>query len=253
MRADAVPLKHILQDPANVRRYFSATAICDLADSIAEYGMLENLVVREGRDCVFIVAGERRWRALHELVERKVLTVDEPIRVVVVDGKGTFENLVENLCREDIPSWELGFRFLELSEAGYPQKEIAARIGKTQGYVSRFMAISRGLHPATVSMLERMRSKLTDGELMKISALLDGKGEPDQAAQQAAIEKYVTGRGSRLRKPAQRKDSDKVLRRIAHMQNIMKIPAHAQPYVDVILNYLLNRQTSKIIKFPEEI
>ena len=50
--------------PDQPRKNFESEAIASLADSIAENGVLQPLLVRSGEDGFYqIIAGERRWRA----------------------------------------------------------------------------------------------------------------------------------------------------------------------------------------------
>jgi ParB family chromosome partitioning protein len=254
MRFDLVSLRLIERDPGNVRTHFSADSISELADSIKEYGLLENLILREGRNGKYlIVGGERRWRALHELVSRAHIDREKEIPAIIIDGKGTFENLVENLCREDVSPWDLGFRFNELAEAGYTQKDIGARVGKSQGLVSRHSAIARGLHVKSIGTLNKMRSKLTSAELMRVASLKDADGKADEAAQLKLIEKLAGTRVHRKKRKAERTDTGKMVRRLNYIKDEMSIPSHAQPYVNVIVDYLTGKTNNKKIRFPEEL
>lgn len=254
MRFDLVPHSAIEPDPENVRQYFSPGSINELADSIHEYGLLENLVVREGEGGRFyIVAGERRWRALGELVRRGERKDSDEVPVTVIDGKGTFENLVENLSREDVPPWELGFRFNELSEAGYTQREIGTRIGKSQGFVSRHSYVARGLHPASVDRLNKMHSKLGINDLMRVASLTTADKKPDEKSQRKLLDELAGIKGHRKRKRAKRTNVEKMVRRLHHLRHEMKIPEHARPYADVIVNYLYGEIKGRTIPWPEEL
>jgi ParB family chromosome partitioning protein len=83
------------------RRYFSQEKLQELSNSIRQYGVLENLLVRPlptGGDRYELIAGERRYRAaqlagLQEVpVTIRELTDEEAIQIA----------LVENLQREDL-------------------------------------------------------------------------------------------------------------------------------------------------------
>lgn len=256
MRYELVPLSRIAPDPKNVRQRITEDSITRMADSIAEYGLLENLVVRENpsADGVLIVGGERRYRGFLHLVKQGKVSPEEEIMCVVVDGAGTFENLVENLGREEVDPWDLGFRFIELMEAGYPQAEIGARIGgKSQGYVSRLAHIARGIHPANIAKLRKMTAKLTTNDLVQVASLTLPDKSPDEKAQLKLIEEKAGTRIHRKKRKAVPRDSNKTMRRLTHLRFEMQVPAHAKPYVDCIVNYLLGLGSGRSIKFPEEL
>lgn len=253
MELDLLPHDHISADPMNVRRHFKEGPLVELADSIHEYGLLENLVVKRGQaeGQFYIVAGERRWRAIGRLIEDGRWPTTELVPAMIIDGEGTFENLVENITREEVSPWDLGFRFNELAEAGYTQLEIGARVGKGQGMVSRHSAIARGLHPASVDRLNKMRTKLTMGDLMKVSALLDADKKPDEKAQAELIELLAGTRKHRKRRRAKRTDVGRMTRRLDYLRTKMRVPRHAQPYVNGICAYLMGE--TRTIDFPEEL
>lgn len=253
MHFDLLRHSQISVDPQNVRRYFKDGALRELAESIAEYGLLENLVVRQGdqEGEFYIVAGERRWRSIRLLIEDGRWEEGREIPAMIIDGEGTFENLVENLCREEVAPWELGFRFNELGEAGYTQQEIGARLGKTQGFVSRLSAIAKGLHPASVDRLNKMRTRLTLADLLRVSSLLDADKKPDEKAQAQLIELLAGTRKHRKRRRASRTDVQKLARRLAYLQAEMRVPRHAQPYVRAVCDYLAGK--TRTVEFPEEL
>ena len=70
----SIPLNKLIQSPRNVRRHADPAADAELKASVAEYGVLQNLVVRAAPRGKFEVeAGERRRRALLALVDDKTL------------------------------------------------------------------------------------------------------------------------------------------------------------------------------------
>jgi ParB/RepB/Spo0J family partition protein len=240
--------------PDNVRRFFREGSLKELADSISEYGLLENLVVKPdvmARDEYILVAGERRYRAIRMLIEEGRRPAEMPVACLIIDSDGTFENIIENLSREDIAPWELGLRFSELAEAGYPQKEIGARVGKNQAYVSRYINIARGLHPASIALLCKIRTTLTVTDLMRISSLLDVDKNPDEKAQADLIGVLSGTKMHRKKRRAERTDTEKLTRRLTYLREEMRVPSHARPFVDVIVSYLSGK-TNKCI-FPEEL
>lgn len=98
------------------RREFDPDGLAELADSIASNGLLHPIVVRQGRDGVYLVAGERRMRALEilELTGRRFGYGDTevPAGMVPANDLGDLDaieaeeaELAENVIRVDL-SWQ---------------------------------------------------------------------------------------------------------------------------------------------------
>lgn len=106
----------------------------ELVASIRESGILVPPIVRQDRELFVIVAGHRRVRASREagLVE---------IPCMVRQSEGETENLllalVENLRRKDLTPIEKAKGFARLQKAGLTEREIAQRLGCTQGVVNK--------------------------------------------------------------------------------------------------------------------
>ena len=58
-----VEIARIRPNPSQPRMQFDEEAIAELADSIAQRGVLQPILLRPDGDGFQIVAGERRWRA----------------------------------------------------------------------------------------------------------------------------------------------------------------------------------------------
>ena len=59
-----VPVSQIKANPNQPRREFDQTALQELADSIAEIGIIQPITLRKMEDDTYqIIAGERRFRA----------------------------------------------------------------------------------------------------------------------------------------------------------------------------------------------
>ena len=83
------------------RKDFDMEPLQALADSVAEYGVLVPLIVRENavaKDTYEIIAGERRWRAA------KMAGITEgPVVIMDSDDMKTSEiALIENVQRQDL-------------------------------------------------------------------------------------------------------------------------------------------------------
>lgn len=205
-----IQLDHIVPNPKQVRKTFRR--IEELARSIAQYGLLHNLVViPQGEPGYYqIVAGERRYRALTLLAKEGRLRSTE-VGCLVVSGAGAFENVVENLAREDVPLWEVGRTYLGFYESGFTQAEIAARIGKSQGHVSTAMILARNLAPAVVVRLSQLPpNTIPVQRLLRISTLVDDEDEPNEEAQVRLFQQMLdtpVRRGRRAARPRTQKEA----------------------------------------------
>jgi len=96
---DALRLDAIQLPPSQPRRYFDPTALQTLAQSIAQYGILEPLLVRPiDGNRYELVAGERRYRAA-----RQAGLTEVPVTVRALSNRDALRiALLENLQREDL-------------------------------------------------------------------------------------------------------------------------------------------------------
>ena len=106
-----LPLSKVEPRQEQPRERFDEKAMQELADSIAQYGLIQPITVRRLDSGYYqIIAGERRWRAA-----RLAGLSEVPVRVLEADDRRTAElALVENLQREDLNPIEeaRGFRAL---------------------------------------------------------------------------------------------------------------------------------------------
>lgn len=144
-RADMLPLGNIIPAPDNVRADIGDLG--DLADSIAELGLLQPLVVRplDGDD-VEVVAGHRRLAAIDHLVASGRWPIGRPvpvqIRVVLDDRTRLAMMLVENLHRADLNPIEEATGYFRLTtEFGMTQRDLAAKVSRSQAHISQRIAL----------------------------------------------------------------------------------------------------------------
>ena len=123
------------------RKTFDREALETLADSIAAYGVLQPIIVRENEDIkgtYEIIAGERRWRA------SKMAGLTE-IPAVVFDGdelKAAQVALIENIQREDLNPVEEAFGYGALIEKfGLTQEQVAKQVGKSRSAVANMLRL----------------------------------------------------------------------------------------------------------------
>jgi len=143
----------------NPRKDFGEIAgsdMTELADSIREHGVLQNLLVRpvtgEEDRAWLIVFGERRWRAIGILVNEGSWNPDAPNIPVKVRQMSDEDHialaLIENLQRVDPNPMEEAEAFAQLQRLNkkrWTTEEIARRINKTQRFVQQRLQLVANL------------------------------------------------------------------------------------------------------------
>ena len=120
------------------RRNFDAEALSQLADSIAENGILQPILVRETGERYEIIAGERRFRAA-----RLAGLSEIPALVLEADDEAAAKYaLIENLQREDLNPYEEAAAIRKLmDEYGLSQEQVAGSIGRSRSAVANALRL----------------------------------------------------------------------------------------------------------------
>ena len=137
------------------RKTFDADKIDVLAESIKEHGLIQPIIVTEGKNGIYtIVAGERRWRAAKKAGLKEIPSVikeytDEEVAEIA---------LIENLQREDLNPIEeaLGYRLL-LEDFNLTQELISQRIGKSRSAIANSLRL--------LSLDDQIKKLLISGEI----------------------------------------------------------------------------------------
>ena len=123
------------------RKTFSHESLEQLAESIAQFGVLQPIIVRESTlltGTYEIIAGERRWRAA------KMAGLSE-IPAVILDGddlKAAQVAVIENVQREDLNPVEEAFAYSALIENfGLTQDQVAKQVGKSRSAVTNMLRL----------------------------------------------------------------------------------------------------------------
>ncbi len=164
------PLERIVPQKGQPRQQFDEEALRELAESIADHGLLEPLVVRRVPGDKFeIIAGERRWRAAQRAGLREV-----PVAVKDVSPSRAFElALIENVQRADLNPLELA-EALErlLTEHGYTHEALGTALKKDRTTITNSLRLLK--LPARVRKLVSS-SKLSEGHARALLAAVDAK------------------------------------------------------------------------------
>ncbi len=170
----AQPVKLNLMDiepnKEQARKQFDDAALSELADSIAQHGVLQPLLVRPLIGGGYqLVAGERRWRASRIAGLTQVPVVIKELS----DTEAAVISLIENLQREDLNPVEeaLGFASL-MKDFNLTQEEAAQKVGKSRPAVANALRLLK-LPEKVLDMVRE--NKLSAGHARALAAIEDEK------------------------------------------------------------------------------
>ncbi len=162
-------LDQIEPNPQQPRVHFDEASLRTLADSIAEVGVLQPVVVRVEGEGYVLIAGERRCRAarlagLHE-IPAIIRTDADDEAVSLADA------LIENVQREDLSPLEeaAGYQQL-LGDFGLTHEEVATKVGRSRSAITNTLRLLQ-LPPAIQGMVGR--GDLSAGHARALLALED--------------------------------------------------------------------------------
>lgn len=121
------------------RKFFNQQAIDDLADNIAQFGLLQPIVIKPLVHGGYqLIAGERRWRACRQAGLKTV-----PAIIKDISEKEAMEiALIENLQREDLNAIEEAEGYRQLIENySLTQEQVAKRVGKSRSAVANALRL----------------------------------------------------------------------------------------------------------------
>jgi len=133
-----VEIGRIRPNPSQPRMDFDEESIAELADSIAERGVLQPILLRPDGDDFQLVAGERRWRAAQRA---RLHTI--PAIVRDIDDSAAAEiALIENVQRQDLNAIEEaeGYKTL-IGRYGHTQDEVARLVHKSRSHVANLLRL----------------------------------------------------------------------------------------------------------------
>ena len=134
-----IPIELISPNPHQPRRTFNAGSLQALAESLAERGVLQPVLVRPVAGGTYeLIAGERRWRASQLAGAATVPAVVRPHD----DGESLELALIENMAREDLnPVEEARACAMLTEELGLTREELGRRVGRSRVAVSNLIRL----------------------------------------------------------------------------------------------------------------
>ncbi|WP_354278717.1 ParB/RepB/Spo0J family partition protein [Sphingomonas sp. PvP056] len=193
----SLPVGSLTPHPGQPRRHFEESALEELAQSIAQRGLIQPIVVRPHGTGYQIVAGERRWRAAQRARLHEV-----PVIVRDFDDTQTLEvALVENIQRQDLNAIEEAEAYQRLiADFGHTQDALGKLVHKSRSHIANLLRLLE--LPRQVQ--ERvLHGKLTMGHARALIGAPDVEALADKVVDRG-LSVRDTEKLVRASKPAQR-------------------------------------------------
>jgi ParB family chromosome partitioning protein len=151
---ESLQLSTLVPNPFQPRYQFDDDALQQLADSIAQNGVVNPIVVRKKGAKFEIVAGERRYRA-SKLAQQTTI----PAIVREMDDEAVMEvAIIENLQRENLDAIEEAKAYkLLMDKLALTQTQVAKRIGKDRSAIANTIRL--------LNLPEDVQALVQDGQL----------------------------------------------------------------------------------------
>ncbi len=164
-----ISISNIKPNASQPRTKFDDDALQDLADSIAQHGLVQPITIRKVNPSQYqIISGERRWRA-SQLAGLESL----PAYIRQVDDEQVLElALIENIQREDLDAMEIAISYQRmLDELEITQDTLAKKVSKNRSTVTNFLRL--------LNLPPQIQLAVRDGEISMghARALLSAKSE----------------------------------------------------------------------------
>jgi ParB family chromosome partitioning protein len=188
-----VEIARIRPNPNQPRVQFRQETIDELADSIAERGVLQPILLRPSGDGYEIVAGERRWRAAQKARLHAI-----PAIIRDVDEASMAElALIENIQREDLNAIEEAEGYRQLIERhGHTQDGVAKLVHKSRSHVANLLRL--------LDLPEFVRQSLLNGDIsMGHARAVAAAPDPD------ALTREIVAKGLSVRQAEDRAKQEK--------------------------------------------
>lgn len=221
-----------VQEGFNVRREFD---LAELKEQIRIAGVLNPITVitekdKEGNTVYRLVDGERRYRAVMELIAEGEDIAR--IKAITLPRSVSEEDLlIQQMMKNEgknFTEYECALMFQRFKDRGYNQAEIARKFGKSGAFVSRCLSL--------LDIAPELQSAIAEGEIGVASVrTIIKENKHDEKAQVEAVKKAVAVAKAQGKKTASLKDSkkaeraevakesdtDKVLREVAKSKTAM--------------------------------
>ncbi|MCA9027590.1 MAG: ParB/RepB/Spo0J family partition protein [Planctomycetaceae bacterium] len=209
-----IPVDRI-QRSGQVREIFDEASIQQLAENIAQHGLIHPIHVHQVGETFRLIAGERRYRAVQLLGHKTILAT--VASGTIAEGDIVEKMLSENVSREDLNPIELAKGIKQLKElSGQTASAAATRLGLSNKMVSELLSL--------LSLPDSIQLDVQSGEIpVSLGAELARVSDPEEQASLA--QQVIAGTMTRDRLVAQRKRSA-VTRPRSEATTVQRVTAH---------------------------
>lgn len=170
----SIATARIRANPGQPRKRFDDESLDELAQSIAQHGVIQPILVRRAGNGFEIIAGERRWRAAQRAQVHSIpaLVRDD------LDSAVAEIALIENIQRQDLNPIEEaeGYQAL-IANHGHGQDAVAKLVGKSRSHVTNLLRL--------LNLPEVIREMLLRGDLsMGHARAITSHDEPERLARE---------------------------------------------------------------------
>jgi ParB family chromosome partitioning protein len=133
-----IDIEDIFPNPFQPRKSFNTDKLKELANSIAEAGMIQPVVVYKKEDKYYLLVGERRWRAVQQLKWKKIPAIIKDLSIDEI----MIGSLIENIQREDLNAIEIaeGIDML-MKKNGFTQEESSEKLGMNRTTLTNYLRL----------------------------------------------------------------------------------------------------------------
>lgn len=157
-----IPISKIKPNEKQARKLFNEEKLKELAESIAEFGIIQPLILKENGEEYQIIAGERRYRAA------KLAGLEEVPAIIknITEEEADKISLIENVQRVDLNPIEeaLGYKSV-MKEYSITQEELSDAIGKSRQYIGNTVRLLK-LEPRVIEFLQKGLLSPSHGKLL---------------------------------------------------------------------------------------
>lgn len=144
-----IAVERIIPNPHQPRILFDDDALCLLAESIKQNGIIQPITLRRAGNRYELVSGERRLRAAIKIGMKKIPAVI----IDITERNSAVLALVENIQRQDLSFFEEAIAIAKLIDFyGMTQEDAAIKLGKKQSTISNKLRLLR-LSPREMNLI----------------------------------------------------------------------------------------------------
>lgn len=144
-----IAVERIIPNPHQPRILFDDDALCLLAESIKQNGIIQPITLRRAGNRYELVSGERRLRAAMKIGMKKIPAVI----IDITERNSAVLALVENIQRQDLSFFEEAIAIAKLIDFyGMTQEDAAIKLGKKQSTISNKLRLLR-LSPREMNLI----------------------------------------------------------------------------------------------------